>query len=506
MTINRQLLATIVCVIGICSLVAAAGIAVADSDPVISDPDPADEDELDESVDELSVDISYDGFDDGETVNVTFFLEGEEITEKTVEEERRVTAPVDVDRGGEYEWSVEASDGHFNTAQEEYSFSLPDEVEIYDALETDQKLNASQQAHGSDIPPLEVEIFGEDGTERQTVTDGTIDLSGVVVEEPLSIRVREAEDSELDYLTRNSYIKTIYSQTDIYLVPGNETTTREVIFELDDLTGEFSRNSVLQVQRSITKDFDGDGEVETRFETMAGDSFDVSNKRAFNLIDDERYRLVLSNADGDVRTLGSYDVDASVVETLEVGEIAFDSEEISQGVDLTAKISDDGETINMRYQDADEKTTSLEIEITNQTGETIHTDLIGTIGTEDILSTYTDSVDIPEENKNDTFEITVSASRDGADDAELTETVGSVPDLGDQSGIPSRVLFLISWGAIVIMTGLTAIFDDGLAVMLAWSMATGLTMLGFINPPSVALAVAGAMALFYNVARSAPLR
>jgi len=471
--------------------------------PEITNPVPADGVELSTAQNTIEFDVSHPDFGQSD-VDLTTTFDGSVVDTRTVGSNQTVSISVDAPRGGVYDWSVEATDRWGQTTTQTFSFRVPDEIEVFDALNTSHQLVTGSTVNNGTVPRFEAEFFGRDGnTEVQTITNGTIDLNGLIVEDPMTIRIRQANESALEYQTRNVYIKSIYSQNEVYLIPGNRTQTENVIFELNDRTGRFGRDSILQVQRQVTKDFDDDGTDESRFVTMAGDSFDVADKREFVLLSGERYRLTLTNQEGRTRVLGNYDVTASVVEELEVGQITY-GEEVDQGVVLSAdtEVVNGQPVIKYRYQDADDETDRLIVEIRNLDTDTV----IHQVEVPGDFGVYSEVVQIPDSaDANTSYRVSVTAERESGDE-ELSATIGDVQDIGSQTGIPARLLQLISWAGIVAVTGLVAIFDDALASLIAWLMATALTIFGFITVPGVALAFAGGIAVIFNVARRAPVR
>jgi len=62
----------------------------------------------------------------------------------------------------------------------------------------------------------------------------------------------------------------------VYLLPDNASTV-ETRFQVDDPTGQFdSGTTEVLVQRSVERDFDGDGDLESRYTTVAADEAGVA--------------------------------------------------------------------------------------------------------------------------------------------------------------------------------------------------------------------------------------
>jgi hypothetical protein len=389
--------------------------------------------------------------------------------------------------GGTHTWSIEAEDIYGNQRTETFQYRVPGNLTILNETSPTQKIDNAQ---------VEVTFFGPDGqVVTQSTQTGVIDLTGLPVTEEMVIAV-EADG----YKPRTSYIETIYQQSRVYLAPENASTAN-VIYALDDKTGRFpAEGTSLRIQRPITRDRDGDGTNETRFETVAGDRFGAAGEVAGDLILNERYRLVIENQQGEQRVLGGYTVTGDDRVTLEVGAITFAAGEQDQATVFQAALegSANSRTVTVRYADPDNRTTQLQYEVIRSDGTVLqpNTTVAGPV------PSFKTTIPVPNSAPDDvSYEVRFHADRDEAADSGGLRRIGDVPEIAKDLGVDPTVLAYISFVGLVAITGLVVVFDDRLAALTAVVVATLLTTLGAISIPAPALGIAGVIALLYNVAR-----
>lgn len=457
-------------------------------DPVVADITPTGV--LNDRPTEISANISDADFGgDGDSLSVSISLDGSQIATQTLSSNATITEPMPEDgrTGGNHTLTISVTDDYGQTTTQSTQYTVPATLTIY---------NETNPQEIVDNTSVKVRFFKDDTVFEETTTNGNVSLAGLPVSSDMTITITAD-----NYVTRTTYIESIYNQQRVYALPTTATKA-SLVFELDDQTGDFpSSQSTLRIQRPITRDHDGDGSVETRYDTVAGGTFGASGQFPTELVGNgERYRLVVENDQGDRRELGSYTVTGDAAVPLPIGQLQFSSDARDSGVIFQGSLKSDDASryIDLSYADPDRKTTELTYSIVwagNET-ELVNRTVAGPI------RTYSANEPIPDNASGDaTFEVNWNAVRDGGDDGSGAFFVGDVPEIATMLGIDPTVLAYASMVGIVAVTGLVVVFDDALAAIVAVVMASGLSLLGAVSIPPVGLAMGGAIAVLYNVGR-----
>ena len=326
--------------------------------PALSNPSPTDGETVSEVPAELKINVSDPDFDTGnEEVELEWYINGSLDGTTTVTSNGTATFTSSARDGGTKEWHVEAADSVGKTDRSPdsgaHQFGLPAVLEIRDEGNPDQLV-------GSPDNPVEVEVrFFQDGSEEifeRTTTNGAVNLSGL----PADKRFIVTADAE-NYTFRRVVVDSLIEQQTIYLL-NEDTPSDSVIFELQDRTGQFdARESTLFVERALNQS------NSTEYRVIAGDKFGGSGEFPVELVSDTRYRLRIENAQGDIRTLGSYTAAGDQRVQLQVGEFDFDVGEAGDRgytSQATVEEGDNGsETLRWEFADPDEATSELEVAI-----------------------------------------------------------------------------------------------------------------------------------------------
>jgi hypothetical protein len=354
---------------------------------------------------------------------------------------------------------------------------------------------------------LTVRLFDGGTVYERTVTNGQLDLTGIPTDEPLTITVDETDSTQ--YVFRRITIDSAGNQQEVYLLNEANTDTAQVVFELDDRTGNFpSASTRLIVQKPITKDFDSDGSNETRYQAIVGDTFGASGDFPTILERDERYRLVVQNDQGDRRVLGSYTAQLDDRATVLIGRVEIDVDE-AQGyqADLrsfTMDTDDDGteeQFLRVLYRDDGRRTEQFEYTVTNRdTGS-----VVANATVDGPLGEYVRTIEVNNSTSNTTYKLDWEGSREQPDGTDKsisgTKWAGDVPEV--PLPVDPRWLTLLGYVAIVAVGGLVVIIDSALGALAATGTASVLTLLGIIAIPTPALALAGAVSIAAIVGRQA---
>lgn len=444
-----------------------------------------------ESPVELSINVSDAEFGSSysESVDVTFYDASDDSVIGTDTVTSNGTASVDWDvgatGGGTLEWYAVAEDSYgLSTTSSTFSFTAPSELRIL-------KETAPTELVDDDNLTLRVRFFSDDSdtvVERQ-VTDGTVDLSGLPVDERFIVTVRANETNTYTY--RRIVIDSLFETQEVYLLNESEPNS-QVIFELDDPTGQFPpTETTLYVEKAITKN------GTTEYKTIAGDTFGSTGRFPVVLRNDDRYRLRIEDDDGDSsRILGSYSVYADTVEPLQIQRIA-PSGDSDSGTALYGGIqeSDDGRQLAVRFRDPMNETTEVEYRVLRGDGS------VWISNTTRTSSEFADIYNLPANaSEDETFVVEWTVTR-GGETTSGSFVAGEVPGVADRfSGdIDPQVLSIASWLVILSTMGLLVIVNVALAPIGGTGMATALTIMGTVAIPAPMLGVSGAIGVLVLV-------
>jgi hypothetical protein len=356
--------------------------------------------------------------------------------------------------------------------------STPSELEVRNEANPDELIDGNVT--------LRARLFaGGDVIERE-VTNGTVSLDGVPLDEELVVTVKEVN---ADFTYRRILLESAVQTSEIYLLP-TDTPSAEVRFELADETGRFSADDTkLFVEKPITRD------NSTEYRVISGDRIGADGQFPTILVDSERYRLRIENDAGEQRVLGSYTVQGAEVARIPIGEVEF-SADVSEGPALQASLREAPEDAahdheaRIVYLDPEGETDSIEISVENETGEplrpTTTEELNGT--TEAYVETYPLSTDFDPETESAT--VTVEAQR-GFETETFEEYIGDVPAVFADAPIDPFILELMGFVSLIALVGLLVIVNPPLAALVGSGYAGLLSLLGIVPIPMPAVVLSG---------------
>jgi hypothetical protein len=340
---------------------------------------------------------------------------------------------------------------------------------------------------------------------QREVTNGTVSLDGLPLDERIVITVREAN---ADFTYRRILIESAIQTSEIYLLPTNEPSA-EVRFQIQDETGRFdSQDTRFFVEKPINRDFDNDGSNETQYQVISGDRVGADAEFPTILVDSERYRLRVENTEGEQRVLGSYTVQGATVTTVPIGEVQFTADVDSQPA-LETSLRDAPESasydheVRLVYLDPAGNTSEIDVAITNESGGTIRPESTEQLNGTD--SAYVETYPITDPNWNpetNTATVSVTAER-GFDQLTFEQTLGDLPDVLGDGAIDTQVMELIGIVSIVAVVGLVVIASPQLAALIGPGYAGLLTLIGIVPIPMPAVVLAGLVGVMINVGTAA---
>ncbi len=377
---------------------------------------------------------------------------------------------------------------------------LPDGTHAVDIRQGPAELKVFQETNPSELVQSDAGLTFRffSGTDSETVvekevTDGTVDLTGIP---PAARVVITVDDESGNYAYRRITLNSLTQQEDIYLLNTSKqsVTASQINFRLDDQTGQFgTRDTVIRVRKPVRKDFDGDGTNETEYRTITGGNFGSANNFRSNLLPNTRYRLIVTNAQGNERVLGTYTPpEGDEVEVLPIGTVTIDADNDGAIYYSEAEIENtsSGPIIRVKYVDEAEKTESINYKIYNTTNESVIASGSGT-GTYGIFQA-THGVSAVDTR----YRIEITGER-GTEQFSQNVTAGDIPPVLKAIPIDSRWLELLGYISIVAFAGFGVIIDTRLGAGVAVAFATILTALGVVTIPFALLSAAAGVAVMF---------
>jgi len=367
----------------------------------------------------------------------------------------------------------------------------PSELLVYQASEPSKLVDNAK---------LQIRFFSTDRVIERQVTNGNLDLTNIPPDERITITV----SSDKGYIYRRVSIASTSRQQEIYLLNGSkDIQTATVQFNLDDRTGgRFNPETTrLLIERPITKDYDGDGTNETKYQVVSGDTVGSGGQYTATLINDERYRLRVVSESGNERTLGSYVVQGNAAPTLSIGEINIGADNDGGYAMQFNQFSEDTDGdgynesyVRLAYLDEEQATTQLRYTITNESNAAtvVDTAVSGPYGQ------YAQTIKVGENTSESTYRLEWTGERSiGGESKEVSGTLyaGDIPEIGNRLPIDGKWLSLIGYVSIVAIGGLLVIYDGALASLAAVGWSSLLTILGVVAIPMPALGLAAAVSV-----------
>lgn len=282
--------------------------------------------------------------DSGDEVAVEFFVDDNLVDTVNVTTNGTVETTVTISSGGNHTWHAKATDEYGQTTTSDtFTFLVPAEITFRNEKNTSEILTNVN---------VNVTAYYGDETVRRNVTDGTLNLTGFPVDQPIIIRA-----SGENYTTRTAVIESVYDQSNVYLLKEN-VATYEIRFDLQDATGEYPRDdTVLFVER----DLDLNGSVEWR--VISGDNFGVQGVPV-TLEQDERYRLRVRNLEtGVTATIGAFTPVQNETVTISPGSATIDIVDSESEYGWSVTENETGQYILFEYYDDVNETDSVKLTI-----------------------------------------------------------------------------------------------------------------------------------------------
>jgi hypothetical protein len=432
---------------------------------------------------QLSIQINDSDFP-SDQMTVDFHLDGSQIDSQTITSNGTVTAtiPSSGKTGGTHNWAVNSSDDFGNVNNQSYSYGVPDELRIYNETQSETLIQSPTE--------VTVQFFAENGSvyERST-TNGVIDFSGLPADQAFVVDAQAA-----DFHDRRIYIESLIQQQEIYLLNSTVFSGDDVVFLIEDNSGQFTPpdDTVLFVEKALN--ISGD----VQYRVITSDLFSATNEVPVTLESDQRYRLRLKGPDNNTRVLGAYRSTGDDNAVLEVGTVTFEGANATNpDFRATVREIDGNRVIRIAYRDPANATTDLTLEVINRTNSS---DVLRPQTTETgPFGTYVETIPISSSKENVAYNVSWSATRESFDDQSSVAFVGDLPQLGDGFGLDDTVLWLLGQLTIFGVLALTCISYPRYAGIPTVAIAAGLTALGIVAIHPLLVGGAGVIAITFAV-------
>jgi hypothetical protein len=331
---------------------------------------------------------------------------------------------------------------------------------------------------------------------NRTSSNGELDLGGLPVDEPFVVTIKAT-----NYNNRSVLLRDLAEQDTAYLIHKNESTL-ENRFAVKDSTGEFpaDRTEII-IQHGINEtlyDPDGNG---FKWRAVAGDDLGADEAYITDLEEEDRYRIVVQNEDGDRRILGAYTAEAAGTIELNIGRVVVDPRADDVPAIDIFRNNTSSVFVSAEFNDSTDETDQVTVEIYERGNESnvlfSNTTFSGPLGSIKVVEEVND-------NFNDsTWVVRLTYKSDG-------ETQVRQELVGPRSGtvLPDMANWLravLSLGSIFLVAGLFSRLNGAIGGLIVASLGGLYWFVGFlpdsVGGPVIALSLVVAGLLFVNETR-----
>jgi hypothetical protein len=204
--------------------------------------------------------------------------------------------------------------------------------------------------------------FYEDGGQEdlvveKTTSNGVVDFTGLPLDQAFV-----ASANATGWQPRRVYISSLTEQQTMYLL-NNSVTDVFNRFVLNDKSGEFQTSHTrLTIERAVNES----GSLQ--WKVVSGDYFGASNEHAAYLEFEQRYRMFVTNDQGDRRFIGSYTAnDENNPKQLTISEVVTKPPDGREYYGTAYVKNESGQTkLWFSYSDPKNETSELRLNITNR--------------------------------------------------------------------------------------------------------------------------------------------
>ncbi len=460
------------------------GVLFENRAPELSDPEPTGGEFVNEQPIEVSVNVSDEDLPttQGDEVTVTFYDgDDNEMGSDTLTANGTASTEYNNPIGGGNEWYAIAEDSYGGTDRSPgsgtHTFDTVGAIDIRDENEPHELINEST---------VEVLASGSGETvDRQTVTNGRVNLTGLPTDEEYVIVVDAP-----GYHVRQIIVEDLFEQSTVFVLNESQSSVENAFF-VQDNTGRYDDPKLVidkVINRSI---YDNDALEEYQWTTIGGDRLGADSRLIIDLQESDRYRITIENEEGDRRILGEYTAAAEGTVTLTVGTITWTNPD-GGGYQIEAyqeNVSASQDNVVIQYADENNLTSEFCVEVHedgNQSNVLYAEDCVSDIGE------YKATIQVTGDDLNTSWVANWSATVAGEEYGATTALTG-IRELS----IPISQPWLGAGVYILLIGGLAATpkASARTGALLIAVFAFGLAWWGWVAIPGPALALAGAIAL-----------
>jgi hypothetical protein len=248
----------------------------------------------------LSVNVTDPDFDTGDNVTVEFYHDGTLVGTNTTNESGEVSVSISKPSRGSHTVKASATDLNGNEQNLSWSFGTPNNLTVREATKPHNVI---------DDRDVTFTFYQNGNIERRTTSNGTMPLEGLATDTNIVASVKASGYNNITIV-----IEDLSQQDDVYLLNTSETSV-EVLFTLQDRTGNFDGNGAkLFIQRPINLSSGKE------WDSIHAEEFGPAGVQT-TLEEGQRYRLIVKNDGDDSRVLGTYVADQAETVPLTVGTV-----------------------------------------------------------------------------------------------------------------------------------------------------------------------------------------
>jgi len=425
-----------------------------DSSPALSNPTP----QGPQSTYPTQLTIDVDDADlPSDTVDVEFFLDGSSVGTDSLSSAGTASTLIAPPGPGEHTVRVEAEDAYGNTNDLEWTFGTPNNITVRNATDPWAKIDDRE---------VDLTLYQGDTVVERSTSNANVSLEGLDVSEQIVVEAR-ADGYNDSFVV----IDDVTEQSTLYMLSENVSKV-EVRFTLNDQTGgRYSDNNPsLRIQKPINRT----GPTPT-WQTVHADEFAVSGVTV-KLEEDQRYRLIVRNDQGDSRMLGSYTADVAETRQLTINPRDEGISDPQTNFEYNASYVNATTGRNVRFMFADDTdlTDSLTVQIheRNNPGNVLlsNTTFGGPVSSVQITEP------VPSAENDTDWVVQAWVDRNGSVQ-QLTIPVGpQQPLFGD---LPPWFRMLISIGTIWLVAGLFSRLNGDVGAVIVAGLGAMFWFIGF---------------------------
>lgn len=429
--------------------------------PQVTNPNPGSGARVDSRSVTLSVDVTDDDFD-SDTVTVQFFNASDDslIGEDTLGSAGTASTSWDADPE-ENQWYAVAEDSYgLNRSTAVQTFRTPSTLEIRDEL--NNSLVDDREVTVEFYP----RVAGDDRVTEVSTSDGTIDLERFDVDTEYVLALSAA-----GYRQRQTVIRDITREQYGYILE-NSSDNVQIRFMLEDNTGRYEGDAVLEIQRPIN-------ESGTRtWRTVAGDEFGVAGVTEWLQVD-QRYRLVLRNDQGDRRVLGRYTPTAAESVPLQVGSVSADPGEADDVFAWSASYQNTTAGPQVRFEYLDEQNATDRIHLRIHARHDESNELLANTTYQGPIGELVVVEGVPESENETSWVVKATIERNGES---ITAREIVSPGKRDVApGVPQWLQLTIAYGFILMTAGMFSRYNAPLGAVVTAAEGGIFWYLGFLD-------------------------